>query len=63
MLQICIYDIYREPRNVAIFIGFIYAVAEVVQIIMIAIMLRFGAYLVALPSQHRFHTNFLNVLV
>ena len=54
---------FREPLSVAIFIGFVFAVAVVVQVLMFAIMLRFGAYMVALPIEHRFHTNFLNILV
>ena len=53
----------REPGSVAVFIGFVIAIAEAVQILMFAITLRFGAFIVALPSEHKLHTNFLNVLV
>ena len=56
-------NMFREPLSVAISIGFVFAVAVVVQFLMFAIMLRFGAYMVALPIEHRFHTNFLNILV
>ena len=53
----------RELRTVAIMIGFVFSLSEVLQIIMFAIMLRFGAFIVTFPSEHKLHTNFLNVLV
>ena len=53
----------REPYSNAISFGFVFAMAEVVQILMFAIVLRFGAFLVTLPSEHKLHANFLNILV
>ena len=55
--------VYRELRSTAISIGSVFCLSEVVQIIMFAIMLRFGAFIVALPSEHKLHANFLNILV
>lgn len=63
--KLCVYYFCkcREPSKRSVWVGLTCALVEVVQILKFAIVLRFGAYLVTLPSEHRFHTDFIKVFV
>lgn len=53
----------RDRKRYSVILGLVYALVEIIQFLMFAIMLRFGAFLVSLPEQHKFHTNFIHVFV
>ncbi|XP_065884220.1 ATP-dependent translocase ABCB1-like [Dysidea avara] len=50
-------------KKSSIMFGALYGAVEVSQFIITAIMIRFGAFLVSVPDEHKFHTTFINVLV
>ncbi|XP_065903358.1 ATP-dependent translocase ABCB1-like isoform X2 [Dysidea avara] len=50
-------------KRSAIMFGALYGTVEVSLFIISAIMIRFGAFLVALPDDHNLYTTFINVLV
>ena len=61
--KICYTLYYSGIKKSSIMFGALYATVEVSQFIISAIMIRFGAFLVSLPDDHKFHSNFINVLV
>ena len=60
---IVFFFLHREVLKSNITLGVIYGIVEVCQFVICAIVVRFGAFIVSVPREHKFHTNFVNILV
>ena len=60
---IVFFFLHRDVLKSNITLGVIYGVIEVCQFVICAIVVRFGAFIVSVPREHKFHTNFVNILV
>ena len=59
-------DVFFLPSEIGklhITLGIVYGTNEVCQFAIAGIMVRFGAFLVSVPNEHKFHATLVNILV